>query len=170
MLNFRNIILEAFIWSFLWVILVSISVRIFPFTIEHDYPEDVRKVAAIKPPSGSHKLKGYIFAGLSFFILMGMLIAFSVYEYNLYKLNIFKIFFHIWIIFMTWNMVDLIVVDWLFICLFSCKYFVLPGTEDCNGNKNYKFHAIGFVKGIFAMSILSVICLLFSYLILRFCF
>ena len=63
MLNFRNIILEAFIWSFLWVILVSISVRVFPFTIEHDYPEDVRKVAAINPPLGSHKIKGYIFAG-----------------------------------------------------------------------------------------------------------
>ena len=67
---------------------------------------------------------------------------------------------------MTWNVVDLVIVDWLFICLFRIKYLVLPGTEDCEGNKDYKFHFIGFLKGIVAMTIVAVLFSGISYFIL----
>ena len=66
---------------------------------------------------------------------------------------------------MTWNVVDLLVVDWMFICILRIKYFVLPGTEECEGNKDYKFHFTGFLKGFFAMSIVAVLFSGISYLI-----
>jgi len=49
--NFKIIFTEAVFWSILWTVMVSISIRIFPFTIEHDYPDDVRKAANISKPS-----------------------------------------------------------------------------------------------------------------------
>ena len=68
---------------------------------------------------------------------------------------------------MAWNVVDLVIVDWLFICLLSFKYFVLPKTENCKGNKNYKFHFIGFLKGFVAMSIVALIFAAVSFFILQ---
>lgn len=165
-MNIKVILSESIIWSLLWMLGVSVSVRVFPFTIEHDYPEDVRSVANIPEPSKEHKRQGMIFASAAFIILFGLLIAFAIPAYQGQSLSFWKIFAHLWIICMTWNVVDLLVVDWLLICLLSCKYFVLPGTEDCEGNRNYKFHFIGFLKGLVAMSIAAVLCAIISYVIL----
>lgn len=54
-MNFQIIFLESAAWSLLWIIMVAISVRIFPFTIEHDYPEAARKVAKLPELTGKYK-------------------------------------------------------------------------------------------------------------------
>lgn len=69
---------------------------------------------------------------------------------------------------MTWNVVDLIVVDWLMICKLSVKLFVLPNTEKCNANKDYKFHFIGFLKGCVAMTVIALFFSAISYEIICF--
>ena len=114
-MDIKVILVEAVIWSVLWVIMVSISVRVFPFTIEHDYPEDVRKIANIPKPSKTHKKQGLMFATVSFVILFSLLIAFAILAYKGQELSFWKIFIHLWIICMAWNVVDLVIVDWLFI-------------------------------------------------------
>lgn len=167
-MDLRIIFAESLVWSLLWIITVAISVRIFPFTIEHDYPNDVREVAGIQKPSKSQKRNGIIFGIVSFLILFALLTSFIILQYKGEKPDILKIFFHLWIICITWNVVDLLIVDWLFICMLSIKYFVLPRTEDYKGNKNYKFHFVGFLKGLLTMSIIAVIFTLISYLILLF--
>lgn len=166
-MDIKVILIEAIIWSVLWTIIVSVSVRVFPFTIEHDYPKDVRKVANIPKPSKAHKKQGLMFATISFIILFGLLIMFAILEYRGQGLSFWKIFIHLWIICMTWNIFDLIIVDLLFICLLSFKYFVLPNTETCKGNKNYKFHFIGFLKGFPVMSIVALIFATISFLALQ---
>ena len=55
LLDIKIILIEAIIWSMLWTITVSVSVRVFPFMIEHDYPKDVREIASILKPSKTHK-------------------------------------------------------------------------------------------------------------------
>ena len=158
-MDIKIIFVESIIWSIIWVIMVSISVRIFPFTIEHDYPKDVREIANIQKPSKKHKKLGII--------IFGLLIVFAILEYRGQELSFRKIFIHLWIICMTWNIVDLVIIDWLFICLLSFKYFVLPKTENYNGNKNYKFHFIGFLKGCVMMSIVALIFTTVSFFILH---
>lgn len=165
-MNFKIIIAQSILWCILWIIMVAISIRVFPFTIEHDYPDDVRKIANIPPPSKDHKRNGVFFATVSFLILFGLLIAFSVSQYSGKEFSFWKIFFHLWLVCISWNIVDLIIVDWLMICMLSIKYFVLPGTEQYPGNQNYKFHFIGFLKGSITMTIIAFLFSLVSYLIL----
>ena len=131
-MNFQIIFLESAAWSLLWILMVAISVRIFPFTIEHDYPEAARKAAKLPELTGKHKRNGAIFGVISFVILFGLLIAFAVLMYIGEELSFFRIFIHLWIVCMTWNVVDLVIVDWLFICLFRIKYFV-PGNRRLRG-------------------------------------
>ena len=52
--------IEAILWSVIWTILVIIAVRVFPFTIEHDYPIEVRKVANVQHPTPKQKIQVYL--------------------------------------------------------------------------------------------------------------
>lgn len=61
-----------------------------------------------------------------------------------------------------WRVSFLILIG-LLICVFSCRYFVLPGTESCQGNKNYKFHFIGFLKGFVTRSMIAAVISLLTY-------
>ena len=166
-MNYQVIIMQSIVWSILWIIMVSISIRIFPHTIEHDYPDDVRKVANIPELTAEVKKKGLIFAIISFTILIALLLAFAIFQYKGSTYTFSTIFIHLWIICIFWNFTDLIIVDWIFICLLNCKYFVLPGTEHCKGNKNYFFHFIGFLKGAVAMTAVALIFSTIAYFILR---
>lgn len=169
-MNYTVIILESIVWSLLWMAMIAYALRVYPFTLEHDYPEDVRNVANIQKPSSIEKRKGMIFSVLSLILLLGLLVAFGVLGHKQKPIHLPHLFLHIWMISMSWNMVDLVIVDWLLICMCSCKYFVLPNTEAYRGNKNYVFHFKGFLKGIVAMSIVALIATGIAYgIIVFFC-
>ena len=90
-MDLRIIFVESVVWSLLWIITVAISVRIFPFTIEHDYPNDVREVAGIQKPSKSQKRNGIIFGIVSFLILFVLLTSFIILQYKVEKPDILNI-------------------------------------------------------------------------------
>ena len=46
------------------------------------------------------------------------------------------------------NLYDLLVLDWLFFCTIQPRAMVLPGTEGMAGYRDYRFHFIGFLKGL----------------------
>lgn len=77
-------------------------------------------------------------------------------------------FLHLWIICLTWNVVDLLILDWLVFCTITPKCFVLPGTGNCKGYKDYKFHFIGFLKGCVYMTLFALIFAVIDFTILKF--
>jgi hypothetical protein len=46
------------------------------------------------------------------------------------------------------NMGHLIVLDWIFFCTIQPRSMILPGTEGMAGYRDYRFHFIGFLKGL----------------------
>ena len=49
---------------------------------------------------------------------------------------------------LVFNVFDLLILDWLFFCTIQPRPMVLPGTEGMAGYRNYRFHFIGFLKGL----------------------
>jgi hypothetical protein len=49
---------------------------------------------------------------------------------------------------LVFNVFDLLVLDWLFFCTIQPRIMVLPGTEGMAGYRDYRFHFIGFLKGL----------------------
>ena len=49
---------------------------------------------------------------------------------------------------LVFNTYDLIVLDWLFFCTIQPRMMILPGTEGMAGYRDYRFHFIGFLKGL----------------------
>ena len=48
----------------------------------------------------------------------------------------------------VFNLYDLLILDWLFFCTIQPRAMVLPGTEGMAAYRNYRFHFIGFLKGL----------------------
>ena len=69
---------------------------------------------------------------------------------------------------MTWNVVDLLIVDWLIVCTIRPKVIVPPGTENCAGWKDYGFHFKGFLHGSVYMSLFALVFAGIDYAILHF--
>jgi len=51
------------------------------------------------------------------------------------------------LILMSFNLVDLLVVDWLVICWWTPRFLVFPGTEGHPAYKDYGFHARASLRG-----------------------
>jgi hypothetical protein len=54
---------------------------------------------------------------------------------------------------LVFNVFDLVVIDWLVVCLVTPKFVVIPGTEGCAGYKNYAHHARGFAVGMIGSAV-----------------
>jgi hypothetical protein len=52
------------------------------------------------------------------------------------------------LVLLVFNTYDLIVLDWIFFCTIQPRQMVLPGTEGMAGYRDYRFHFIGFLKGL----------------------
>jgi len=48
----------------------------------------------------------------------------------------------------VFNIFDLIILDWLLFCTIQPRLMVLPGTEGMPGYRDYRFHFMGFLKGL----------------------
>jgi hypothetical protein len=48
---------------------------------------------------------------------------------------------------MTFNLCDLLILDWLLFGVFLPQWAILPGTEGLAGDKDYGFAFKGFLKG-----------------------
>jgi hypothetical protein len=51
-------------------------------------------------------------------------------------------------ILLVFNIFGLIILDWLVFFTFQPRSMVLPGTDEMAGYHNYRFHFIGFLKGL----------------------
>ncbi|MCB8944960.1 MAG: hypothetical protein H6658_14515 [Ardenticatenaceae bacterium] len=58
------------------------------------------------------------------------------------------IFWSSFLIFNLFNLVDLLVLDWLIFVTIQPKIAILPGTEGAAGYKNYAFHFFASLKGV----------------------
>jgi len=52
------------------------------------------------------------------------------------------------VVLLVFNILDLLVLDWLLFCTIQPRMMVLPGTEGMPGYRDYRFHFIGFLKGL----------------------
>lgn len=58
---------------------------------------------------------------------------------------------------MTFNLYDLVVLDWLVFNAWRPAMVVLPGTEDMPEYRDWRFHLAGFGKGVLIVTALSLV-------------
>ncbi|NMM61878.1 hypothetical protein HBE96_04080 [Clostridium sp. P21] len=160
-------LLEGLIWSILWIALLIPMFFHFPWLLVHDYPEDARKAARLSEVTPAQHRNGKLFTIVSYVILFGTLMSAGLLHYGGHQASFGAVFLHLWIICMMWNVVDLLILDWLIFCTITPKCFILPGTEGCKGYKDYKFHFIGFIRGCGYMTLCALVFAVIDFVILK---
>jgi hypothetical protein len=144
--------LYGIVFSLLFSALLLVMVKINPEMMLNDYPPDIK--ARYGPASEKTQQQRKPFVILFLLIVFGVPLL-SIQRFDLMTggvptfLDVFVIIFTLFLVF---NIVDLLILDWLIFCTITPKFIVLPGTEGMAGYKDYGFHFRGFLKG-------TIICL-----------
>lgn len=64
---------------------------------------------------------------------------------------------HTFVLLMTFNLIDLVLIDWVLFVRIRPDWVVLPGTEGLDGYSSYAFHARAFVNGTIGIVVVSLL-------------
>ncbi len=125
----------------------------------NDYPPDVKKVyGAERNPRTRGQRR--VFSLLFLFVLFGVLCysMVNLAESTSVKLTFLPLFVLVLVEIFTFNLWDLLVLDWLIFSTLQPKFIFLPGTESLAGYRDYFFHFKGFLIGT-VISLVSALVL-----------
>lgn len=121
-----------------------------------DYPPDIRE--KFGPMSEKAKRQRALFIIPFFLFLVGMVVL-SIARLGtvIGEVTFSAVFLHTFIMLELFNLVDLLIIDWLVLGLIQPQFSILPGTEGMAGYNNYGFAFQGFVKGTVGLLVGSLI-------------
>ena len=155
-LAFQTGFIYGIVFSLLFSALLLVMIRINPEGMLDGLPPDIK--TRYGPVSEKTQRQRKPFVLLFFLIMIGVPLL-SIRRYDLLTIGVptfIELFVNVFIIFMIFNVVDLLILDWLVICTLTPKFIVLPGTEGLSGYKDYGFHFHGFLKGIVFSFVLAL--------------
>lgn len=121
----------------------------------NDYPPDVK--AKFGSMSETAKRQGKLVA-IPFFFLLIVFLVYSLMELGqMMELTFSAVFLATFLLFSTFNLFDLLILDWLIAVTIQPQFMILPGTEGLAGYKDYGFHFRGFLKGTAGILVFSLV-------------
>jgi hypothetical protein len=130
--------------------------RINAAMLLNDYPPDIR--AKFGPMSAetrqqANKATLPLLATLGLILFLGLAQLRSIHG----GLTFVSTLIFTTVIFQTWNLMDLLVLDWFLLMTLKPSFMILPGTEGMAGYRDYRFHVRKFLNGIVFTFILALI-------------
>jgi len=154
MFSIRKIVIDGAILSFIASLLIMISLRINPRMWLQDYPQDIQNKV---PPKTEREKRQSLIVGIPFLVVLAAVPFISTLmlkrqsggdtSFLQLLLNAFGVAF-------VFNLVDLLLLDWLMFCTIAPKFLVIPGTEGMRAYKDYCYHFKASLVGT-ALSIVA---------------
>lgn len=138
-------------------ILILGSLYINPEMWLHDAPPEVQ--AKYGPMSARAWRQRNWLIGAFALTLVGV-IALSLYQLPTAvggSLTFLTLFLHLWIMFMLFNLVDLLLIDWLIVEFLRPRFIVQSSLGRLMAERHYWFHLQGFLKGSVGILIASLL-------------
>lgn len=139
---------SAYIILMLWV-----NPRFF---LRH-YPAKIRNSAP--PLKGRERLQAKIF-GVPFVAALFLVPFFSAMNGRSHSpadVSFAGLFLHAFAVASAFNLVDLLILDWLMMCTFPPRFATIPGTSHLNARGNYFHHFRGFMIGTLLSAVVGLI-------------
>ena len=146
-LLFYDALIYGLVLSLILTILVVVSGSIALDMFVGDYPPDVKQRYGPMSPRAA-RLRPYVAALLFTAVLVIPMLGLFALQADLEYVSFLPAVVFSVISLLVFNLFDLIILDWLFFCTIQPRAMVLPGTEGMAGYRDYRFHFIGFLKGL----------------------
>ncbi len=112
-----------------------------------DYPPDIK--AKVGPPDArTQKQKKLITLPFFGIMLAGFGLAVAALPAAGLAVNFANAFVVGFVMALVFNLVDLLLIDWVVFVTWQPRLIVLPGTEGMAGYRDYAFHFRAFLKGL----------------------
>jgi hypothetical protein len=153
MWNIGRTLLEGAILSVIASILLMAILRFNPRLFLQDYPEEIQNQVA--PKTETEKRQSLI-VGIPFLIVVVAVPFISTLilkRQSGEEVSFLHLFLNAFGIVFIFNLVDLLLLDWLIFCTITPEFLVIPGTEGSEAYKDYGYHFRASITG----TILSVV-------------
>lgn len=146
--------------------IILVSLRYWPMVWIHDAPAEVRAVA--RPLTEAERRVRWVvtvlFFGWMAVILVASLAALRALSGG--SPSFIDTALSTFIIFMTFNLVDLLLLDWLLVETMRPSFLAFPGVDQPAAFGGYTYHFIGFLKGtlggaVFSLVVAALVVLIF---------
>lgn len=132
-----------------------------------DYPPSIQQSV---PPKNEKEKRLSVIIGILFLLLLVGVPFLSTLALSSSVSGSFPflhLFLHAFGMIFIFNLVDLLVLDWLIFCTITPQFLVIPGTEGMEAYKDYEYHFIAFIKGT-GLSILGGLLVASSVYLIQF--
>ncbi len=162
---FWPLILHAATWgvrlsAVLFPLILGLT-RLNPEIMLNDYPPDIQ---AKYGPMSARARRLRLPVGLA---VTALLVALIVWSFQAVAaapgagaggdLSFHDAGLHLFVMFNVFNLLDLVVLDWLIVVRLRPRFMILPGTEGLAGYGDFAFHFKGFLIGLVISSVSSLL-------------
>lgn len=161
MMDLIQLLAHSFIFGLLlsavMVISFILAALVNPEIWLKDYPPDIRENFG---PMSARATQQRTLVGIPVFALMTGIIVYSIAQLAPIKgsePSFVDIFVSVFVILFVFNLVDLLILDWLIFVTIRPRIIVLPGTEGAAGYSDYGFHLRASLKGLAGSFVASLL-------------
>ncbi|NCC94929.1 MAG: hypothetical protein EOM10_16965 [Opitutae bacterium] len=166
-MNWHAALTYGLIWCALWGALITGLEILWPQLMLHTYPPALQEVIHLTPLAGKRKTAAFAVSGVGALALLTFVFWSVLSTYATVRVSFLTLCLHIAVMTMLWNLVDLLVMDWLIFCTLRPRYLVLPGSQGHPAYRDYRFHAVAFLKGCLLCAAGSLLLAVVAYPALR---
>ncbi len=149
-------LITGLIISAMLTVLILGSLMHNPRIWVHDAPQAMQAVVA--PLTPQEKRIRVLWAIPIFAV--ALVVPFAVlfwFEAGQRPLGFWEAALFLWIVMMTFNIIDLVLIDWLIVVWWHPSWTTLPEIEHLNHLNNYTFHFKAFLKGTMGITIFALV-------------
>lgn len=157
MLELDRILLHGAVLSAPASLILMGAVYFNPRFARRDLPKDIQD--ATPPLSKKETLQALAFTipYIALLVFVPLLSGFTLEAPAGGQVPFSVLFLHIFVVLFVFNLVDLLILDFLIYCTITPKFVVIPGTEAFAGYKDYGHQARAHVRGTVMQTVLALI-------------
>ena len=140
MFSLCKVVIDGAILSVIASLLIVVSLRINPRMWLQDYPQDIQNRV---PPKTDMEKRQSLIVGIPFLVVLAAVPFISTLALKRQgggDASFLQLFLNAFGVAFIFNLVDLLVLDWLMFCTITPRFLVIPGTEGMEGYKDYYYH------------------------------
>jgi hypothetical protein len=151
MIDTKRILLDGALLSLAASIFLLVLMRFKPRMFIGHFPKEIREVI---PPRSANERRMSLFLGLTVGVpgILALLWRTTTLGSHFFR----DVFAYLFGVLFFFNLVDLIVLDWLIVCWLQPHWTILPGTEKVIVRDPYLHHFKEFVMGTAGILVVSL--------------
>jgi hypothetical protein len=153
-LALERILLDGFLLSLGASIVIIGSLVVNPRIWLKDAPQVVKD--KVPPLSADERRQANIAALLAMVLLFGIL-AYATANVMGAGASLVGVFVHIYLVFAIFNLVDLVLIDYLLIMVLKPSFILVPGVTMDELQQPFSYHFNGFLKGLVIGGVVSAL-------------